>query len=256
MKRHGFTLIELLVVIAIIAILAAILFPVFARARDAARKATCQSNLKQMGLAFRMYTSDYDEQMPNNGFDGAANGGTANCAVETTRSGYRGWISNVLMPYAKNQGIWKCPSYPGAGNFQTADTVCTAPADLSLIYRVGYCYNYMGVGNSPNNTGNSMPGLGNSEAACLRVADQAIMWDSQNRWADGNGPLFTRDITQWIDSKNVNYGHWHSEQANFLFMDGHVKAGKFDQMKYQNLFNVQDNDPRFNLPIGNKPYPT
>ena len=62
--RHGFTLIELLVVIAIIAILAAILFPVFAQARDAARKAQCQSNLKQIGTAFTMYSQDYDETMP------------------------------------------------------------------------------------------------------------------------------------------------------------------------------------------------
>src|SRR5437868_14017802 len=64
LRRLAFTLIELLVVIAIIAILAAILFPVFAQAREAARKATCQSNLKQMGSAFMMYIQDYDEKYP------------------------------------------------------------------------------------------------------------------------------------------------------------------------------------------------
>src|SRR6266542_2865473 len=63
-KRHGFTLIELLVVIAIIAILAAILFPVFAQARAKARQATCLSNLKQLGTAFMMYAQDYDETYP------------------------------------------------------------------------------------------------------------------------------------------------------------------------------------------------
>src|SRR5438045_8254156 len=63
--RHAFTLIELLVVIAIIAILAAILFPVFARAREKARQASCQSNLKQIGIAFKMYVQDYDETWPN-----------------------------------------------------------------------------------------------------------------------------------------------------------------------------------------------
>ncbi|MEP6756569.1 MAG: DUF1559 domain-containing protein, partial [Chthonomonadales bacterium] len=71
--RRGFTLIELLVVIAIIAILAAILFPVFAKAREAARKATCLSNLKQIGLATLMYVQDYDEQFPWLMMDGRNN---------------------------------------------------------------------------------------------------------------------------------------------------------------------------------------
>src|SRR5437867_10932100 len=66
-SRRAFTLIELLVVIAIIAILAGILFPVFARAREQARKATCQSNLKQIGMAFQFYVQDYDETFPNTG---------------------------------------------------------------------------------------------------------------------------------------------------------------------------------------------
>jgi prepilin-type N-terminal cleavage/methylation domain-containing protein/prepilin-type processing-associated H-X9-DG protein len=83
----GFTLIELLVVIAIIAILASILFPVFARARDKARQTTCLSNMKQLGLAFFMYTSDYDETFPF----------TSN------------WKTN-LQPYVKNTQINYCPS--------------------------------------------------------------------------------------------------------------------------------------------------
>src|SRR5258708_5894686 len=69
MRRSGFTLIELLVVIAIIAILAAILFPVFARAREKARQAACSSNMRQIGLALTMYRSDYDEQQPESSPD-------------------------------------------------------------------------------------------------------------------------------------------------------------------------------------------
>src|SRR5437588_11823617 len=73
MKRHGFTLIELLVVIAIIAILAAILFPVFAQARESARTSSCLSNDKQIGLSIKMYASDYDEKFPMGTYEGPRN---------------------------------------------------------------------------------------------------------------------------------------------------------------------------------------
>lgn len=92
-RRDAFTPIELLVVIAIIAILAAILFPVFARAREQARKASCQSNLKQIGLAVQMYTQDYDETYPlaNMAYTGGA------------------WYQ-ILLPYIKNSQIFVCPT--------------------------------------------------------------------------------------------------------------------------------------------------
>lgn len=97
---YGFTLIELLVVIAIIAILAAILFPVFVRARENARKTACASNLKQLGLAILQYNQDYDENMPK--------GATATLAGNNATQG-AGWAGNI-MPYAKSTGLFKCPS--------------------------------------------------------------------------------------------------------------------------------------------------
>jgi len=108
MKRKNlsaFTLIELLVVIAIIAILAAILFPVFAQARDKARAASCLSNTKQMGLGITMYAQDYDETYPQaywyaNDLNGA--------------NGYNQW-SGLIQPYVKNVGIFVCPSDPNKG---------------------------------------------------------------------------------------------------------------------------------------------
>lgn len=102
--RRGFTLIELLVVIAIIAILAAILFPVFARAREKARQASCLSNVKQMTLAVTMYAQDYDETLP------LAIGGPAMTHLQS--------IFELLQPYQRNRQIERCPSdRTGAINF-------------------------------------------------------------------------------------------------------------------------------------------
>ncbi len=90
----GFTLIELLVVIAIIAILAAILFPVFARARENARRASCQSNLKQIGLGIVQYTQDYDDKYP----------------LEQSPTVSRRTFSAAIQPYVKSEQIFRCPS--------------------------------------------------------------------------------------------------------------------------------------------------
>jgi prepilin-type N-terminal cleavage/methylation domain-containing protein/prepilin-type processing-associated H-X9-DG protein len=99
--HRGFTLIELLVVIAIIAILAAILFPVFASARDKARQTTCLSNLKQLGLGFAQYVQDYDESYPVNlPYIAPTNGGTA----------YGMTWDLQIMPYIKSDAVFWCPS--------------------------------------------------------------------------------------------------------------------------------------------------
>src|SRR2546423_3994705 len=97
-KRHGFTLIELLVVIAIIAILAAILFPVFAQAREKARQASCLSNTKQLGTGIMMYAQDYDEYMPY---------GYMYNLPQQTQLWY--W-QDLVQPYIKNYGVYVCPS--------------------------------------------------------------------------------------------------------------------------------------------------
>jgi prepilin-type N-terminal cleavage/methylation domain-containing protein/prepilin-type processing-associated H-X9-DG protein len=95
-RRLGFTLIELLVVIAIIAILAAILFPVFAQAREKARSASCLSNLKQVGMATRMYTQDYDDVL------------VPSYLYNSTTTWQ--WWYDLLQPYVKNQDVFVCPS--------------------------------------------------------------------------------------------------------------------------------------------------
>ncbi len=122
-RVRGFTLIELLVVIAIIAILAAILFPVFARAREKARQSSCLSNIKQLGLGMLMYTQDYDEVLPA----GRYIAGGAAGPVNDSGVMHRGWVwarspadraaipsgvlcLHILEPYIKNRQIWLCSS--------------------------------------------------------------------------------------------------------------------------------------------------
>src|SRR5437867_4650518 len=99
-RNKAFTLIELLVVIAIIAILAAILFPVFAQARDKARSAACLSNLKQIGMATRMYTQDYDEVLVPS-------------YLYNSKSTWEWWM-DLLQPYVKNRGVFVCPTWSDA----------------------------------------------------------------------------------------------------------------------------------------------
>ena len=115
-RRPAFTLIELLVVIAIIAILAAILFPVFAQAREAARKASCTSNLKQIGMALRMYSQDYDETLfgvhvPRTNPDGTVcDSGDRKPDGQNLIRMLMGGTSTMLQPYVKNEGVFLCPS--------------------------------------------------------------------------------------------------------------------------------------------------
>jgi prepilin-type N-terminal cleavage/methylation domain-containing protein len=108
-SRRGFTLIELLVVIAIIAILAAILFPVFAQARESARQTTCLSNGKQIGLAMQMYAQDYDERLPIIG--SAVEPGTLLDGAKRNGQPFNGW-SLVMLPYIKSRALFRCPSMP------------------------------------------------------------------------------------------------------------------------------------------------
>src|SRR5947207_11344611 len=117
-QRMGFTLIELLVVIAIIAILAAILFPVFAQAREKARSTACLSNLKQIGMATRMYSQDYDEVLVPNYLFSSAN--------------TLAWWPDILAPYVKSRDVFTCPSYSEPTTYQTAPGV--PPQTVKVSY--------------------------------------------------------------------------------------------------------------------------
>ena len=125
--RRGFTLIELLVVIAIIAILAAILFPVFARAREKARQASCLSNLKQLGLATAMYVQDYDERF----------GRHCHCCPEPNNHPCK---LAAIYPYVKNTQLYACPSF-GRAATMSGQTPSRGGTPFQVIPR-SYGFNF------------------------------------------------------------------------------------------------------------------
>ena len=143
--RRGFTLIELLVVIAIIAILAAILFPVFAKAREKARQSSCLSNTKQLGIGVLSYAQDYDELLPRTAI--------------TVPGGNHGW-QTLIHPYVKNDQIFTCPS--------KASVRWSSATPLSYS-TCGYGYN----GPNPTNLSLSARALGtvSSPSTCIMLAD-------------------------------------------------------------------------------------
>ena len=197
MTRRGFTLIELLVVIAIIAILAAILFPVFAKAREKARQTSCLSNVKQMALGVAMYAQDYDEKMPDH-----CGQRTANC-----------WAVSIY-PYIKNAQMFACPSYANSNTFGIWRDYANGPSHpFSPALPRSYAWNLML---------DVLP-----LAKIDKPAQVAVIAD-----CDGTGwmaPLHScigfTDLgaTQACATKYARMQPRHNEGANIALADGHAK---------------------------------
>lgn len=237
-SKRGFTLIELLVVIAIIAILAAILFPVFAQAREKARQTACLSNMKQIGLGFRMYVQDYDEAYMMSIQQGSP-GQLAN------------WMGRVEA-YTKNGGIFVCPSGINTGEDKFYWPY-SPDGNPNNIRRYGYSYRpnraVMGQLNDQNafNPGARFP---ISDASVPRPADTIIFGDSpiasnemEYGQIDRGGTSGAGSMSMWempgtLDASGfpvrttVNLGQTHpyftvhNGMVLFVFADGHAKAMK------------------------------
>ncbi len=213
-ERRGFTLIELLVVIAIIAILAAILFPVFAQAREKARAISCLSNLDQQGLAMQMYVQDYDETFPINLY--LNNYGTASmCSVAYWQE---------LMPYQKNAQMGICPSDAHPLKLNTAFTtiglppICmTTPPALAVSYQANYALFDDGDPNPVfgNETGRSVWTL----AGIPFPADTSAIADAAVTLPQAYCPGSTAPFGLFDSPVQAR----HTGTVNSVYVDGHAK---------------------------------
>jgi len=240
-RKGGFTLVELLVVIAIIAVLAAILFPVFSRAREKARQAACQSNLKQLTLAFLMYAQDWDETFPPAYY--FADGWTRQFSWDFSFD-WSSWPAKVgeglITPYTKNGQINQCPSFKGVETWGWPYT--------------GYAYNTSYIGATPEDFawgGCKRPrpaSIGEIEepVGTVLLADSAYCYNGQPA---GNNYLRAPSdgVYAWI-GPNVHFRH--NGAANVAFCDGHVKAvaRKFNQSgNCADLADLSEDDSAYDL---------
>ena len=262
-QTSGFTLIELLVVIAIIAILASILFPVFARARENARRASCQSNLKQIGLGFQQYTQDYDGWSPG------------------STTGNVSWPSTIF-PYIKSEQIFACPSSDDtqtsadyvapATNYQGQTSNDGSQASLRLVNSgLSYAMNLIQTGKSSGGSNGwqtagftgtvATPGVNGPKSGFLNIGATASIGLNEAQVADSAGTIRIFDAMSTTNSgtsmRSISAedrtdrlplntaskaAKRHFDGFNALFGDGHVKFRRYGSTT-ANEWSIQSDAP-------------
>lgn len=243
--RHAgaFTLIELLVVIAIIAILAAILFPVFAQAREKARATSCLSNCRQMGIAVQMYVQDYDESMPTVRMDMGA------------MMANESWL-DLVQPYVKNRLLQRCPS-DGATNWEDMDM----PRLSSYGFNAYFDPVHPPYGDEMNPRSFSLAGV-NYPAETVFVTELAerngktgmaisedhfmpMFWGDPPRIDPGMGGGISGGEDQWDAAKQEPTTlaiRRHQGGCNYVFVDGHAKSHRFGATWQQTIGQAPSRD--------------
>lgn len=230
-NRRGFTLIELLVVIAIISILAAILFPVFARARENARRSSCLSNMKQIGLAIVQYTQDYDERLfGHRNFGSPYN---VDCTGNVTNSRRFAAWPTFIEPYVKNWQVFNCPSfdknYKGGCN-----SINTTAYGISFNV-VSYVNNTTRMGDAgitqrcTSNCGVTLHNADTSTAIAAIENPSGTIHVTESRNGTVGYDVVSPGTVSGVYSQYIDARHL--ETVNVLYVDGHVKSQKISAIQ-------------------------
>lgn len=217
-RSTGFTLIELLIVIAIIALLAAILFPVFNRARESARRASCLNNMKQLGMATMQYVQDYDEMMPGNAsLDIGA--GLALGFMQPDSSGGGRNFHRSLYPYLNNLDVYKCPSalpYTSSGSSGSGYAEVTGAGAGNTSYAANWIVCDRKIAIIPN-------------PAEIVMMSEFNIYQRAAQLRPYTGGL---GYTQF---HNAKMDYLHFDGGNRIFCDGHAKWSKKTAMKFSDF---------------------
>lgn len=244
--RKGFTLIELLVVIAIIAILAAILFPVFSQAKAAAKKTQCLSNMKQLSTAFTMYQGDYDDVLPNAEV-GSPAGGVGGWMVYSQFGDYSSSTKTIFDPtqgslysYVKNKDIFKCPSDANANTFLNS-------------YAMNGC---LVTHTALSTTDGSLLYAGKSSSAFEAPSDTMLLGEEATWGGAATGSSDDGYLLMSATSSNPisirHSGNSSGGTSNVVYLDGHAKNKWFSSTVMAYDGSAWSNKPQYEAMTGNE----